>query len=33
MNYPYANVTERLPVEILKISPESIVLDVYNAVW
>jgi hypothetical protein len=33
MIYPYANVTERLPVEILKISPESIALAVSKAVW
>jgi hypothetical protein len=30
MFYPYANVTERLPVVILKMSPESIALDVVN---
>jgi len=29
----YANVTDKLPVAILKMSPESIVLAVSNAVW
>jgi hypothetical protein len=33
MAYPYANVTERLPVDILKMSPESIVLDVSKGEW
>jgi hypothetical protein len=32
MIYPYANVTDKLPVEILNMSPESIVFAVSKGV-